>query len=226
MADNKKSVIFYVDWATVFDKLDEVEAGRLVKHFLDYIRDKNPEPADRITEIAFESIKQQLKRDLKVWEEVRDNRVSAGQKGGFKSGEARRSKSKQHEANEASASQTKQSQANEAVNVTVNVNDTVTVTDSVNEIFNIKIGLESFQIRPSEILKKYQKRYETMMQTALQGINEKELLNNFDKEYSASEFNDMNHFFNSLKKTGKDILNPKQNGYKQETTSTPYREKI
>ena len=126
MAENKKAVILYVDIISTFENLSDEEAGRLIKHYLRYVNDMNPEPPDRITQIAFEPIKQQLKRDLVKWECEREERVKAGKLGGLKSGEARRTKLKQTQANEASALKSKQTQANEAVNVTVNVNDTVT----------------------------------------------------------------------------------------------------
>ena len=58
-----------------------------------------------------------LKRDLKKWENISVSRSETGKLGGLKSGEARRTKLKQKEANEASASKSKQ---NEHVNDTVN----------------------------------------------------------------------------------------------------------
>ncbi len=118
MAENKKSFILYCDWITTFEKLSDAEAGILVKHLFKYVNDKNPEPPDRITEIAFEPIKQQFKRDLVKWREVGEIRSVSGRMGGIKSGEVRKEK-KQIEANEANASKTKQNEANEAVTVNV-----------------------------------------------------------------------------------------------------------
>lgn len=120
MAENKKSVILYVDLINTFEELSDDEAGRLIKHFFRYVNDKNPEPPDRITKIAFEPIKQQLKRDLVKWENKKSKRSEAGHIGGLKSGESRRSK--QTKANEANDSNVKQTEANEAVNVNGNVN--------------------------------------------------------------------------------------------------------
>jgi len=122
MATDKKAIVFYVDWIHVFEALDDNEAGKLVKHLLRYVNDQNPEPPDKLTKIAFEPIKQQLKRDLVKWEGVKEIKSIAGHAGGIKSGEARR---KQKEANEACASNPKQNEANEAVT------DTVTVIESV-----------------------------------------------------------------------------------------------
>ena len=59
----------YVDWISTFNKLDDDEAGRLIKHFFSYVNDLNP-LSDRLTELLFEPIKQQLKRDLKAYEQT------------------------------------------------------------------------------------------------------------------------------------------------------------
>ena len=69
MAKNKKSVLIYVDWIATFNKLEDDEAGRLIKHFFSYVNDLNP-TSDRLTELLFEPIKQQLKRDLKAYEQT------------------------------------------------------------------------------------------------------------------------------------------------------------
>jgi len=131
MAENKKSVILYCDIISTFESLEDSEAGRLIKHYLRYINDLNPEPPDRITQLLFEPIKQQLKRDLIKWNQVKEIKKVAGHLGGLKSAATRRSKSKQKQANEADASK---SQANEAVNVNVNVN----VTEEYNKLYNIQ----------------------------------------------------------------------------------------
>jgi len=117
MAKDKKSFIAYGDWMCIFDHLSDAEAGMLIKHIFGYVNDRNPELKKRFLRIAFEPIKQSLKRDLKKWEENRGKRVEAGKLGGIKSGQSRKS-----EANEANASKTKQTEANEAVNANVNVN--------------------------------------------------------------------------------------------------------
>ena len=72
MADNKKSVVIYVDWISIFDELSDDEAGRLVKHLFRYVNDRNPESPDRLTKLLFEPIKQTLKRDLVKYEDKRE----------------------------------------------------------------------------------------------------------------------------------------------------------
>jgi hypothetical protein len=64
MAKDKKSVLIYVDWISIFDELSDEEAGKLVKHLFRYVNDRNPEAPDRLTKLLFEPIKQTLKRDL------------------------------------------------------------------------------------------------------------------------------------------------------------------
>ena len=71
MANGKNKVIFYPDWRGIFDALNDEEAGRLIKHFFAYINDEDPTAPDRITEISFIPIKQQLKRDLSKWLEIK-----------------------------------------------------------------------------------------------------------------------------------------------------------
>ena len=117
--EGKKSFILYADLISVVEKLSNEQAGILFKIIMDYVNDKNPDIKDLLMQIAFEPIKQQLKRDLMNWNDIRDERIKAGHLGGIKSGEARRKK-----ANEASALKSKQKEANGAVNVTVTVNDT------------------------------------------------------------------------------------------------------
>lgn len=44
------------------------DAWLLLKHILEYTNDKNPEPPNTVVDLVFEPIKQQLKRDLKEYE--------------------------------------------------------------------------------------------------------------------------------------------------------------
>lgn len=67
MAENKKSVLLYCDIIHTIKSLTDEEAGKLFKHYLEYINDLNPK-SDRLTELLFEPIKQNLKRDLRKWE--------------------------------------------------------------------------------------------------------------------------------------------------------------
>jgi hypothetical protein len=124
MAENKKSFILYCDQKGVWDKLDDAQAGRLIKHIISYVNDDNPVAPDFITELAFEPIKQSLKRDLKKWENQQEQRSEAGKR----SAEVRKRNAQLAErdsttVNERSISSTVNG------SVSVNVNDSVNVKD-------------------------------------------------------------------------------------------------
>ena len=67
MAKDKKSVLLYCDIIHTVEQLDDADAGLLFKHYLRYINDQNPEPPNKLVQIVFEPIKQNLKRDLIKW---------------------------------------------------------------------------------------------------------------------------------------------------------------
>lgn len=78
MADNKNTFLLYTDIHHTVKKLSDVQAGQLFKHILGYVNDENPELKDFILEIAFEPIKQNLKRHLRKYEEIREKYSKAG----------------------------------------------------------------------------------------------------------------------------------------------------
>lgn len=81
MAEEKSGFLLYADQRSIFDKLPDDIAGKLIKHIYSYINDENPEAANLLMEIAFEPIKLQLKRDLKKWDKKRVERSESGKKG-------------------------------------------------------------------------------------------------------------------------------------------------
>ena len=128
MAKDKKSFILYVDQKDLFNKLPDEIAGKLIKHIYSYVSDENPNSDDLIVEIAFEPIKQQLKRDLKLFEEKRVKRSEAGLAGANK-----RWKEMPNDANEW------QTIANDSkrINGIAKIADNVNVNDNDNDIYNI-----------------------------------------------------------------------------------------
>lgn len=124
MAEDKKSVLLYCDIIHTVEKLDDETAGALFKHYLRYVNDMNPETNNLLVEISFEPIKQNLKRDLKKWEEIKLKRSKAG----LKSAEVR-SKKKQDLTNSTSVKCVEKN----LTNPTVRVNGNVTVNDNVKE---------------------------------------------------------------------------------------------
>lgn len=81
MAEEKKCVLLYCDIIHTIEELNDDEAGKLFKHYLRYINDKNPEAPDKLTKILFEPIKQTLKRDLVKWEAEKLKKSNGGKKG-------------------------------------------------------------------------------------------------------------------------------------------------
>lgn len=125
MAKDKKSFILYTDLIHTIESLEDVEAGKLFKHLLRYVNDLNPDAPDRIIKLVFEPIKQQLKRDLKDWDET----IKGKSEGGKKSAEIRKNL-KQVKQDLSMLKILKHTSTNSTVNVSVNDN----VNDSVNVI--------------------------------------------------------------------------------------------
>ena len=122
----KKSFVLYTDQKEVFDELTDEDAGKLIKIIFAYVNDENPEVNDRLLKVAFLPIKTQLKRDLVVWDEKKQQRAEAGRKGGL-------AKASNATFATNNSSKAKQNLANLAVNVNgnVNVNDNVNVNGNV-----------------------------------------------------------------------------------------------
>ena len=118
MAKDKKSFILYVDQKDLWNKLPDDIAGKLIKHIYSYVSDENPTSKDLIIEIAFEPIKQQLKRDLKLFEEKRVKRSEAGIAGANKRWQEIANDSKR-------------------ISTIAKIADNVNVNDNVNVIDNI-----------------------------------------------------------------------------------------
>ncbi len=130
MANGKKSFILYCDLIHTVNELPDDKAGELFKHILSYVNDENPITDDLITKIAFEPIKQQLKRDLKKYEGYIDKQRENGAKGG---------RPKKTQKTQAFNSKPKKADS-------VNVSDTVTDNVNVNDIkeivnyLNVRLG--------------------------------------------------------------------------------------
>ena len=71
MATDKKSFLIYCDIIHTVEQLTDEQAGDLFKHLLRYVNDQDPQSDSVITKIAFEPIRQALKRDLEKYESIR-----------------------------------------------------------------------------------------------------------------------------------------------------------
>jgi uncharacterized phage protein (TIGR02220 family) len=118
MAENKKGFLLYADYEELFEELSDENAGKLIKHIIQYVNDKNPVTENVIVNIAFIPIKRQLKRDLESYESKREQWSEAGKK----SAEARRLKREQT-LNDVPTNLTTVETV--ATDLTVNVNDNV-----------------------------------------------------------------------------------------------------
>ncbi len=70
MAKDKTSFLLYCDIIHTIERLTDAQAGELFKHILRYVNDKDPISENTILNIAFEPIKQNLKRDLKKYSNI------------------------------------------------------------------------------------------------------------------------------------------------------------
>jgi len=82
MAKDKKAVVLYCDLIHTIEKMDNETAGQFFKHYLQYINDLNPKTDNLLVELTFESVKQNLKRDLKKWEVRAEKSRENGKLGG------------------------------------------------------------------------------------------------------------------------------------------------
>ena len=148
MAKDKKSFILYVDQKDLWYKLPDEIAGKLIKHIYSYVSDENPKSDDLIVEIAFEPIKQQLKRDLKLFEEKRIKRSEAGLAGATK-----RWKEMPNDANEC------QTIANDSKRINgiakIAVNDNVNVNVISKDIYRSFAHLSILNADIEKLLDKY-----------------------------------------------------------------------
>lgn len=125
---DKKSFVMYAEYGDLINKLEDEDAGQLIKAVFQYQLTGDVPELSPVADMLFSIIKIRLDQDNEKWENTKRSRSAAGAAGGLASGQSR-SKTKQNEANEANASFASENEANEAVTVTV----TVPVTDTVTE---------------------------------------------------------------------------------------------
>lgn len=147
MAEDKKSFVLYSDYKELFNELSDEDAGQLIKHILSYVNDENPESKNPMVKVSFIPIKHQLKRDLKKYEEKKEQWSDAGKK----SAEARRLKREQEERERNERSTESTNVENVATESTVNVTVTDNVNVTVTDIKETHTGKSKRFIPPSKI---------------------------------------------------------------------------
>ena len=140
----KRSFVLYTDLKTTLDQLPDEVAGKLFKMVLDYVNDEDPTTEDLVLKVAFEPIKQQLKRDLKNWDQVREKRSQAGQMSALQ---------------RQMLTSVNDSGTYSTVNVTVNGNGNGDVIDwsKMLELYNLIFEKKS-KVIPEAVKKKYRAR--------------------------------------------------------------------
>jgi len=120
MAENKKGFVLYADLIHTINKMPSDKAGDLFKHILSYVNDEDPTTDDMLIELVFEPIKQQLKRDLRKYEDKKKQWSDAGKR----SAEVRKAKKNE---------QTLTTVKKRSTDSTVKDNDIVNVKDKVKD---------------------------------------------------------------------------------------------
>lgn len=138
MADNKRSFLLYADVHFTVKQLTDEQAGKLFKIILSYVNDENPEVDDLLIKIAFEPIKQSLKRDLRKYELIREKRSLAGK---------------------ASADKRQQ------VSTSVERNEQVLTHSTVNVNDNVSVNVNDININKEELLKKREQDFIELVNT-------------------------------------------------------------
>ena len=120
--DEKKSVLFYTDWAKPLKNLPLEDVGRLFLAILEYTKiGKEPAFESSAASMAWDFMRLRLDDNLEKWEEIREKRRVAGRMGA----DATNSKRRQQAAN---ADFAESKTANPAVTVPAPVPVPVTVT--------------------------------------------------------------------------------------------------
>ena len=175
MAKGKKSFVLYTDQIGIFSKLTDEQAGLLIKHIYAYCNDEEPE-GDFVTELAFESIKQALKRDLKKFEGKKEQWSAAGKK----SAEVRAKKKAK-----LSTDLTNVDSVPTVLTVSDSVSDSVnvSVSEKVNDILKRKQSFrQSLSFYNKENLNKYPKHLYVDFEMYWTEHGEKDKKMRFEKE--------------------------------------------
>lgn len=196
MAKDKKGFILYADQKALFDQLPNDKAGELIKFIFAYVNDENPTTDDIIINLAFTPIKQQLKRDLKKFEETKEKRREAGKAGANKRWQNIANDSKRIKA---------------IAKIADNVNDNVNVKEKV---IDINIRKQTFASSLQPYLEKYGREFlnEFYLYWTEQSVTNKKLKFELEKTWSLERR--LNTWKNNAIKFGTTLPKDQQNKFK------------
>ena len=180
--ENKKSFILYADLIHTVKQLPNDKAGLLFKHILSYVNDLEPATKDIIVKIAFEPIKQQLKRDLKKYESKKKQWSEAGKK----SAEVRKQKQRTLTTVDSVATVLT---VNDNVNVNVNVSNNIDWSKLLSK-FNDITGKKS-KVVPEKAKKQILARIK-------EGYTKNDILKGIENCYKDSHHKETNHKYLTL----------------------------
>ena len=207
MAVGKKKIIVYTDWITQFKDLTDEEAGKLIKHFFEYVNDLNPK-SDRLIELLFNPIKATLKRDLQSWE----SKQQTNKENGLKGGRPRKEITQKNPNNPVGLIKTQnnpQKGVSDSVSVSVNDNDKKDINtfdfkkSCIDYGFKSELVIDWLKVRKNKRLTNTETAYNKFIkQIELNGADKNEILEKciekswggFESDwYTKSNFNNSNH---------------------------------
>jgi hypothetical protein len=209
MAEGKKKVIVYADWINQFKDLTDEEAGKLIKHFFEYINDLNP-VSDRLIELLFNPIKATLKRDLESWL----NKQKTNKENGLKGGRPKKTETQNNPNNPVGFLET-QNNPQKGVSVNDNVNDIYSFNEfwsdygkSVDktkckakfEKLSDEIKIKIKEVLPLYVKSTPDKQFRKNPQTWLNGECWNDEVKTIMKEETVEEMNDRMLYENVMKK--------------------------
>ena len=125
----KDSFILYTEQKEVIDKLNDEQAGKLIKAIYEYVETGKMPKLDIILDLVIIPFKQNIDRNADKYEETKKKRSEAGKLGA--------EIKKQKQAKQANAKFANNKQANQAVNV--NVNDNVNVNENALALYDVDV---------------------------------------------------------------------------------------
>lgn len=226
MAENKKGFILYADLIHVVKKLPSKKAGELFLHILQYVNDENPTTDDLLVDLTFEPIKQQLKRDLVKFEQIKEKRSNAGKI----SADNKKAAKVLNEESKSTNSTHVESVEHILTNSTVIVNDNVTVNDTVinknTNVISLRANCEfRFGVKtkvyagfPSDLAKSNE--HLLYLQNVMYGkqLSMNEFSEYFDQKHVSQTFDNERHFQAAIRKSITELTQQKN-----ETNKSSYK---